>query len=123
MVDDEPDIVAVMKFTLETHGYEVITAYDGEEGLEKAKSENPDLLILDVLMPKVCGDDLGTALKKDPELAGKPIIFMTNLPLHFLVRSEEKDVIIQKDSAGNLYLPKTCTEDDLINAIQQSLKK
>ena len=55
MVDDEPDVVTVIKFTLETRGFEVITAYDGDEGLNKAKRERPDLIILDVLMPKMYG--------------------------------------------------------------------
>ena len=55
VVDDEPDVVTVIKFTLETRGFEVITAYDGDEGLNKAKRERPDLIILDVLMPKMYG--------------------------------------------------------------------
>jgi len=119
LVDDEPDIVAVMKLTLETKGFNVITAYDGEEGFKKAKQERPDLIILDVLMPKVLGDDMATKLRNDPDTYHIPVIFLTNLPLNFLTGSEEDESIIQRDSRGNIYIQKTCSEEELLAAIKQ----
>ena len=79
VVDDEPDVVTVMKFTLETRGFEVVTAYDGEEGLRKVKTENPDLIILDVLMPKMYGNTLVAELENNPETKNIPIIFLSCL--------------------------------------------
>ncbi|MCM8781005.1 MAG: response regulator [Candidatus Omnitrophica bacterium] len=117
IVDDEPDIVAVMKFTLESKGFKVITAYDGLEGLKKAKEENPDLIILDVLMPKVFGDDLAVKLKSEPDTYNIPIILLTNLPLDFLAGKDGSNSSFSRDSRGNIYLPKTCSEEQLLAAI------
>ena len=79
VVDDEPDVVTVIKFTLETRGFEVITAYDGDEGLNKAKRERPDLIILDVLMPKMYGNTLVAELESSNETKNIPIIFLSCL--------------------------------------------
>lgn len=123
LVDDEPDVVTVMKFTLETHGFEVITAYDGQEGLEKAKFTFPDMIILDVLMPKMFGDDLAKALKEDPLTNNIPVLFLTNLPLSYLTGSDRQSPQLQKDSKGNFYISKSCSEQDLLAAISQVTKK
>jgi len=55
LVDDERDLIETLTFRLEANDYEVIPAYDGQEGLNKAKSENPDLIILDLMLPKMDG--------------------------------------------------------------------
>ncbi len=119
LVDDEPDIVTVMKFTLETNGFEVITAYDGQEGLEKAKFTFPNLIILDVLMPKMFGDDLAKILKQDPLTTNIPILFLTNLPLSYLTGSDRQGPQLQQDSKGNFYISKSCSEQDLLSAISR----
>ncbi len=122
LVDDEPDIVTVMKFTLETNGFEVITAYDGQEGLEKAKFTFPNLIILDVLMPKMFGDDLAKILKQDPLTTNIPILFLTNLPLSYLTGSDRQGPQLQQDSKGNFYISKSCSEQDLLSAISRITK-
>ena len=119
LVDDEPDIVTVMKFTLETNDFEVITAYDGQEGLDKAKEARPDMIILDVLMPKLFGDDLAKILKQDPLTANIPILFLTNLPLSYLTGSDRQSPQLQQDSKGNFYISKSCSEQDLLSAIDR----
>lgn len=121
LVDDEPDIVVVMKFTLEINGFEVITAYDGDEGWHKAKECSPDLIILDVLMPKMLGDDLAGKLKGDPDTGRIPIIFLTNLPTDYLKAKRGLSGDLESDSQGNLYLAKTCTEEELLFAIKRAL--
>ena len=121
IVEDEPDMVAIMKLTLESKGFKVIAAYDGEEGLQKAKSEKPDLIILDVLMPKISGDDLATILKKEPETYNIPLIYLTNLPLNFLTGSDDEKSVVQRDSHGDVYLAKFCTDEQLLLAIKQVL--
>jgi CheY-like chemotaxis protein len=123
LVDDEPDVVTVMKFTLETSGFEVITAYDGQEGLDKAKLAFPDLIILDVLMPKLFGDDLAKILKGDPLTANIPVLFLTNLPLSYLTGSEREGPQLQQDSKGNFYISKSCSEQDLLSAIHRITNK
>lgn len=123
LVDDEPDVVTVMKFTLETNGFEVITAYDGQEGLEKAKFTFPDLIILDVLMPKLFGDDMAKILKEDPITTKIPVLFLTNLPLSYLTGSDREGPQLQQDSKGNFYISKSCSEGDLLSAIRRITTK
>ena len=79
IVDDEEQLVDMLTMRLEEHGYEVISACDGEEGLQKAKQFQPDLIILDILMPKVEGNVVAEVLKKDKATASIPIIFLTCL--------------------------------------------
>jgi len=123
LVDDEPDVVTVMKFTLETNGFEVVTAYDGQEGLEKAKYAFPDMIILDVLMPKLFGDDLAKVLKEDPLTKNIPVLFLTNLPIQFLTGADNKEQQLQRDSKGNYYISKSCSEQDLLSAINRITTK
>lgn len=78
LVDDDQDFVASTKTVLESKPYEVVVAYNGNEGLEKAKAENPDLIILDVIMPMTDGFTAAEQFKKDPELNKIPIIMLTS---------------------------------------------
>jgi CheY-like chemotaxis protein len=121
LVDDEPDFVAVIKLTLEMKGYQVLAAYDGEEALAMITKEMPDLIILDVLMPKISGDDVAAALKNSPATYSIPIIFLTNVPLEFLTTVNIKNRFFQRDSHGSIYLRKSCSEDELLAAIGQAL--
>ncbi len=122
VVDDEPDMIAIMKLTLELKGFEVITAYDSQEGFKKAKEDYPDLIILDILMPKGFGDDLGNKLKSDSDTKHIPIIFFTNMPVPLLTGLNEKEMPLSQDSKGNLYLQKSCTEEELLAAINQAFR-
>jgi CheY-like chemotaxis protein len=121
VIDDEPDMVAIMKLTLETNGFQTITAYDGMEGLEKAKKEKPDLIILDVLMPKIFGDELSLRLNQDPDTLGIPVILLTNVPLNYLTPKEKEEYEFVRDARGNILLPKYCEEEELMAAINQVL--
>jgi len=77
LVDDDPDFVEAIKAILEMKPYEVIVAYDGKEGLEKARRENPDVIILDVMMPPPDGYAVCSELKRDPNYKKIPIILLT----------------------------------------------
>ena len=77
IVDDETSVIKIVRMSLEAHGYEVIAANDGEEGLEKAKSETPNLIILDVLIPKMDGYEVCRLLKTDALYTNIPIILFT----------------------------------------------
>ena len=77
VVDDEINLIKLVRIRLEAHGHEVIVANDGKEGLEKAKSEKPDLIILDVMMPKMDGYLVCRLLKTDVLYMNIPIILFT----------------------------------------------
>jgi len=77
LVDDDVEFCEATKLLLDSKGYEVILAYDGKEGLEKARAEKPDLVILDVMMPEMNGYDVCVVLKADPELKKIPVILLT----------------------------------------------
>ncbi|MDD5218610.1 MAG: response regulator [Candidatus Omnitrophica bacterium] len=76
-IEDEPDQVAVVQARLKKNGYEVITALDGEEGLIKARQEKPDLILLDVIMPKMDGREVCRRLKSNPATQASPVIAIT----------------------------------------------
>lgn len=77
IADDEPDILEILKFNLDNEGYEVITAKDGDEALEKARRNQPDLVILDVMMPKKNGVEVCQILRGQPAFNDTLIIFLT----------------------------------------------
>jgi len=77
LADDEEDIKTVVKMLLESHGYEVATAFDGLDTLDKAKTEKPDLILLDIMMPVLNGFEVCKRLKEDQETADIPIIMLS----------------------------------------------
>lgn len=79
VVDDEQDIRTYLRTLFTKHGYEVETASNGEEGLTIAQRARPDMIFLDILMPKRTGIMAYRRLKKDPDLAGVPVVILTGL--------------------------------------------
>jgi two-component system alkaline phosphatase synthesis response regulator PhoP len=77
IADDEPDILEILKYNLSSEGYEVSTAKDGDEALEKARRNEPDLVILDVMMPKKTGVEVCQILRTQPAFKDTLIIFLT----------------------------------------------
>jgi two-component system alkaline phosphatase synthesis response regulator PhoP len=77
VVDDEVYIVHILDFSLGMEGYEVVTALDGEEALAKVKSEGPDLIVLDIMMPKLDGYETCRILKSDPDAKHIPVILLS----------------------------------------------
>ncbi len=78
LIDDDVDFVRATTKVLESKPYEVIVAFDGKEGLEKARSEKPDLVLLDILMPKVDGFAVADQFKKDESLSKIPVVALTS---------------------------------------------
>ena len=76
IADDEQNIVISIEFLLRREGFEVLVAGDGEEALAKVRGERPDLVLLDVMMPKMNGFDVCQALRADPDLAGTRILML-----------------------------------------------
>ncbi len=77
VVDDEIYIVHILDFSLGMEGYEVITALDGEQALEKARAEKPDLIVLDIMMPKLDGYETCKVLKAEAETKDIPVILLS----------------------------------------------
>lgn len=79
VVDDEPDICSMLRIALKGAGYDVLTASDGEAGKALIEKTKPDLVLLDVKMPKMNGYEVMLAMQKDPKLANIPVVIMTSL--------------------------------------------
>lgn len=79
IVDDFPDYARLLENQLHQEGFRALTANDGESAIEKAKSEKPDLIILDIMMPNLGGTEVRVELLKDPSTKDIPIIFLTGL--------------------------------------------
>lgn len=77
VIDDDPNIVELIKNRLSVNGYQVVTAYDGEQGLEQVSAEKPNLVIVDVLMPKMDGYTFVRTLRKQEETRDLPVIVVT----------------------------------------------
>ena len=87
IIDDVPSILKILKKQLEHWGYRALTANDGEAGIAVAVAERPDLILLDILMPKMKGRQVCARLKRHPETESIPVIFLTALGLSDHVRA------------------------------------
>lgn len=112
VVDDERHIVRLVQVNLERQGYEVLTAYDGVECLEKAKAEKPDLIVLDVMMPRMDGFEALQRLKTDPETRQIPVIMLT-------ARAQDRDVLQGYTYGADLYLTKPFSPLELISLVKR----
>ena len=79
VVDDEPNVVAYLETLLQDNGYDTVSAANGLEGMEKVRSEKPDLITLDISMPEESGIRFYRDIKEDPDLAGIPIVIVTGV--------------------------------------------
>lgn len=116
IVDDEEDIVNLLKIRLASKGFEVVAALNGKEALDKTKSERPDLLVLDVMMPPPNGFQVCHNLKNDPEFRNMPIILLT-------AKTTESDKFWGMESGADAYIPKPYNAEDLLEKINTLLKK
>ena len=115
IVDDEQDIVASLKFVLENEGYDCYTAFNGEDGLKTAKEIIPDLIVLDIMMPKMNGYKISRLLKFDNKYKDIPIIMLT-------ARSQEEDKLIGEETGADEYITKPFDLDVVIDKVNQYLK-
>jgi len=120
LIDDDIDFVEATKTVLESEAYDVIVAYEGEEGLQKAKEENPDLILLDVIMPVKDGFTAAEQLKKDPQLSKIPVLMLTAFS------SKVQETSIPRRRGFTLeaedYIEKPVTPAELLARVKQYLK-
>ena len=116
IVDDEPDVASLLNLMLRSKGYETITAGDGQEALEKARHEKPDLIVLDIMLPRLDGYKVARMLKFDEKFSHIPIIMVT-------AKIQEKDKKMGAEMGADAYVTKPFDTAALLNKIGEVLAK
>lgn len=114
IADDEQNIVISIEFLLRREGFEVVVASDGEAALVKARAEKPDLVLLDVMMPKMNGFDVCQALRADPELAGMRVLMLT-------AKGRETEVSKGLGLGADAYMTKPFSTKELVAQVRALL--
>ena len=136
IVDDEPDAISYISSVLEDNGYEYLSAENGEEGLELARKEKPDMILLDLIMPEKSGMLMFQELKKDPELGKIPVIVVSGASdalgvdlRNFMIRQPRKRKEKVVETTGetqftepNAYVDKPVDPNELIKVIKENLE-
>ena len=116
IIDDEKDFVDTLTERLEAKGYEIIKAFDGIDGLNKAHAARPDLILLDIMMPEMSGFDVCEKLKVDEQYKNIPIIMLT-------AKFQPSDIEFGKEMGAEAYLTKPIELDELSSKISELLKE
>ncbi len=111
LVDDEPNIRETVAFILEAEGYDVDTAVDGVDGLEKVRQVKPKLVLLDVMMPRMDGYEVCQAIRADPSLAGVFILILT-------AKGQKSDELKALEVGADLYMSKPFDDEIVVQVIQ-----
>jgi len=112
VVDDERHIVRLVEVNLQRAGYDVVTAYDGVEALEKVKAEKPDMIVLDVMMPRKDGFEVLQDLQGNPAMADIPVIMLT-------AKAQDADVFKGWQSGVSSYLTKPFNPRELLTFVER----
>jgi class 3 adenylate cyclase len=115
IVDDEPINLDILQTRLSVHGYEILTAPDGEEALAVATARRPDLILLDIMMPKMDGIDVCRRLKADSSLPFMPIILVT-------AKADSKDIVAGLEAGADEYLTKPVDQAALVARVKSMLR-
>ena len=113
VIDDEKPISDIIKFNLEKEGYEVVTAFDGEEGLEKVESDQPDLIILDLMLPKIDGLEVAKRVRAKHNT---PIIMVT-------AKDSELDKVLGLELGADDYVTKPFSNRELVARVKANLRR
>jgi two-component system alkaline phosphatase synthesis response regulator PhoP len=116
VVDDEPDIVEILSYNLCKEKYAVCTAYNGEDGLQLAKAQRPDLIIMDVRMPGISGIEACRKLKADELLKHIPVLFLT-------ADADEYTSMNAQDAGGEHFITKPIRPNILIGLVNDILRQ
>jgi DNA-binding response OmpR family regulator len=116
VVDDEVDLVKTIQFSLEIEGYKVFVSYNGEDALHQARKENPDLILLDIMLPKLDVYKVCRLLKFDEKYKHIPILMLTS-------KTQEKDKTLGMETGANEYITKPFDIDELMEKVKTYLDK
>ncbi len=116
VVDDEADLVETIRFPLEMEGFNVLVSYNGDDALNQARKENPDLILLDLMLPKLDGYKVCRLLKFDERYKHIPILMLT-------AKTQEKDKLLGKETGADEYITKPFDIDELMKKVKAYLSK
>ncbi len=116
VVDDEPDLVELLQYALETEGFRVLTAPDGQAALQIAEAEKPDVMVVDIMMPRMDGLALTAQIRERAALRLTPILMLT-------ARSQERDEIAGLDAGADDYLAKPVSPRRLVSRVKALLRR
>ena len=114
IVEDEKNIVDILRFNLQREGYRTVEAYDGADGLDKARKENPDIILLDVMLPKMIGFDVCRTLREEGN--NVPVIILT-------AREEEADKVLGLEIGADDYITKPFSMRELIARVKANIRR
>jgi len=116
VVDDEADLVETVRFPLEMDGFTVLVSYNGEDALNQARKEKPDLILLDLMLPKLDGYKVCRLLKFDEKYKHIPILMLT-------AKTQEKDKLLGKETGADEYITKPFDIAELMKKVKAYLQK
>ncbi len=116
VVDDEADLVETIRFPLEMEGFNVLVSYNGEDALNQARKESPDLILLDLMLPKLDGYKVCRLLKFDERYKHITILMLT-------AKTQEKDKLLGKETGADEYITKPFDIDELMKKVKAYLNK
>jgi two-component system alkaline phosphatase synthesis response regulator PhoP len=116
IVDDEVDLLELIEYNLKKAGYNVLKAENGPEGLRLARKHHPDLILLDIMMPRMTGFEVVTQLREDAELKHVPVLFLT-------ARSDEETEVHGLEVGADDFLPKPISTAKLVARIKTALRR
>lgn len=114
LIDDEKNLCKLLSLFIEDWGFDIIVAHDGKDGLAKAKKESPDLIILDLMLPALPGEEVCRQIRKDEKIEKTPIIMLT-------AKTADVDRVIGKVIGADCYLEKPFNIEELLKEINKRL--
>jgi len=116
LIDDDPNLILLVKDYLEFRGYDVITAENGREALEVLEQETPDMIICDVMMPEMDGYSLVSAIRQDPKTSWVPVLFLS-------AKGQSQDRVKGLNIGADVYMVKPFEPEELVAQVESSLKQ
>lgn len=116
LIDDDPNLILLVKDYLEFRGYEVITAENGQEALDMLQKESPDMIICDVMMPQMDGYSLVEHVRKDPRTSWIPVLFLS-------AKGQSQDRVKGLNTGADVYMVKPFEPEELVAQVESSLKQ
>jgi len=116
LVDDEPDIIEILRYNLTQEGYDVITAKDGESAIKKAENNHPHLIIMDIMMPKMDGIEACSIIRSNPKFIDTIIVFLT-------ARGEDYSHVAAYDAGADDYITKPIKPKVFISKVKGLLRR
>jgi two-component system alkaline phosphatase synthesis response regulator PhoP len=114
IVDDEPNVAISVEFLMRQEGFEVLVAHDGEQGLARIRADRPDLVVLDIMMPKLDGFEVCRAVRADPSLAGVRILMLS-------AKGRAAEIAKGLSLGADAYIPKPFSTRELVAKVKELL--